>query len=227
MAGDRKAGAAQRLLPVVAHGLAVASVSYRFSDVATHPAQLEDARDAIDWLVAHAAQLGLRAGPVGVWGASAGGWIALMQGLGGHVASSDAVAATCAWFPVTDLLTNIPDRDAAGLPLPPVMTGRSLPTPSMEARLLGVGDVRDAPELARRASPVSYAEQARGPVLLMHGDRDGLVHHAQSARLHAALRRAHQEAELLLIAGADHQDPAFERPAVLGAVAAFFTATLR
>jgi acetyl esterase/lipase len=145
MAGDRKAGAPERLSPVVERGLAVASVSYRFTNVATHPAQLQDGRDAIDWLVTHAREPGLSPGPVGVWGASAGGWIALMQVLGGHEGRSRSVAAACAWFPVTDLEHNIPDRERACLPLPPIMNGMSLPTPSMEARLLGSATSRTLP----------------------------------------------------------------------------------
>jgi hypothetical protein len=61
----------------------------------------------------------------------------------------------------------------------------------------------------------------------MHGDHDGLVNVAQSARLHEALLGVHQDSQLLLVAGADHQSEAFRRPPVLSAVAEFFLTALQ
>lgn len=217
----------ERLHPVVAQGVAVASVSYRFTDTASHPAQLDDAKAAVAWLRRHARVLEVHRGPIGAWGASAGGWLALMLLLTGGEDPHSSVQAACGWFPVTDLLMSIADREQAGLPLPPIMDGISLPKPSMEARLLGVEKVIDVPELARAASPVSHAANAAGPVLLVHGDSDGLVNAAQSLRLHRALQDAGKASQLLLVAGGDHQSEDFHTSGVLGAVAGFFSVSLR
>lgn len=221
--GSRKDGVAERLAPMVDAGLAVASIDYRLTGVATHPAQLEDARAAIRWLRGHADELGIRAQRLGAWGASAGGWIALMLA---YLASDEAgsVQATAAWFPVTDLLSVAGQRAEAGLPLPPFLGGG--PAPSMEPALLGLGSLDEDLGAARAASPIAHAPDASCPTLLLHGDADGLINARQSIALHEALLAAGRESQLLLVRGANHEDPQFHEPAVLGATAGFFRARL-
>lgn len=221
--GSRKDNAEQRLIPLAAHGVAVASVSYRLTDVATHPAQLDDARAAVRWLRTHGAEHGLRTDSVGAWGVSAGGWIALMLALT-PADPAASVQAAAAWFAPTDLATLAPQRDAAGLPLPPFLAGR--PAPDMEAGLLGVTMVTDDLDAAWAASPLAHVSGADGPVLLIHGDSDGLINAQQSTTLHHALTDAGHESQLMLLAGANHEDPAFHKPAVLAATAGFFSAAL-
>ena len=221
--GSRKDQVPERLLPVAAHGIAVASVSYRLTDTARHPAQLEDARAAVAWLRANGAQHGLKDERIGAWGVSAGGWIALMLALTATETAS-AVQAVAAWSPLTNLTALAPEREAAELPLPPFLQGR--PVPAMEARLLGLTSITDDSAEALAASPVAHAETANGPTLLIHGNSDGLVNPAQSLALHEALLSAGQDSQLLLLAGANHEDPAYHKPAVLGATAGFFSAQL-
>lgn len=221
--GSRTDNAAERLAPVAAQGLAVCSVSYRLTDAATHPAQLEDGRAALAWLREHGAEHGLQTERVGAWGASAGGWLALMLALTGADPRERADAA-CAWFPPTELATVARQREAAGLPLPPFLQGR--PRTDNEAALLGLGSVEDDPALARRASPLAHAAGAHGPILLIHGDADGMINVAQSRALHEALLETGRDSQLLVLAGANHEDPAFHSPAVLAATAGFFRDSL-
>lgn len=221
--GSRKDFVTERLEPVAAHGLGICSVSYRFSDVATHPAQLEDGRAAVAWLRANGAEYGLATEHIGAWGASAGGWLALMLTLTGDQAADRANAA-CAWFPTTELTTVALEREAAGLPLPLFMQGRRLH--DNEAALLGLSSVDEDLELAREASPLAHADHAEGPVLLIHGDADGMINVAQSLALHHALLDAGQDSQLLVLPGANHEDEAFHKPAVLAATAGFLRAAL-
>jgi acetyl esterase/lipase len=221
--GSRKDHAPERLLPIAAQGIAVASVSYRLTDIATHPAQVEDAKAAVAWLRENGAEHGLKTERIGAWGVSAGGWIALTLGFTATDAAS-SVQAVAAWSPPTDLTTIASEREAAGLPLPAFLQGR--PAPAMEASLLGLASITDNLELVRDASPITCAAAATGPVLLVHGDRDGLVNSGQSLALHEALVNAGQDSQLLLLAGANHEDPAYHKPAVLGATAGFFSALL-
>ncbi|HEX3804431.1 MAG TPA: alpha/beta hydrolase [Solirubrobacteraceae bacterium] len=221
--GSRKDNVDARLLPVAAHGVAIASVSYRLVDVAVHPAQLYDGRAAVRWLRAHGAEHGLLTDRIGAWGVSAGGWLALMLGLTGPEPES-AVQAAAAWFPTTDLTTVAAERDAANLPRPAFLQGRQVP--AMEAALLGVTAVTDDPDTAWAASPLAHAAHAHGPVLLIHGDEDGLVNAQQSYALHDALTEAGHDSQMMLLVGANHEDPAFHKPAVLGATAGFFSAQL-
>ena len=221
--GSRKDYVEARLEAVAALGLGVCSVSYRFTDVARHPAQLEDARAAVAWLRNNGAEYGLATARVGAWGASAGGWIALMLALTGDEPAQRADAA-CAWFAPVHLATVMSEREAAGLPLPPFMAGRKLP--DNEAGLLGLTSVADDLARAHRASPLTHAAGARGPVLLIHGAADGMVNVAQSQAMHEALVAAGQDSQLLVLPGANHEDPAFHKPAVLAATAGFLRAAL-
>jgi acetyl esterase/lipase len=215
--GARTAGAAERLVPMMERGIAVASVQYRFSDQATFPAQLEDARAAVRWVREHADDVGVLARRLGAWGASAGAHLASLLGL--CPADEDSsVEAVVAWFPPTDLLARETDEPEG--PRPPFLPD-PLPTPSFEARLLGLESVRDDPARAREASPLTYAAPGAPPFLLMHGDRDGLVPSSHSRRLHEALLASGADSTLLLLAGANHEDPLFDGAASLGAVSGF------
>jgi acetyl esterase/lipase len=222
--GSRKDNVDARLVPVAADGLGICSVSYRFTDVATYPAQLEDAQAAIAWLRENGAEYGLATERIGAWGASAGGWLALMLALTGEDPAQRTEAA-CAWFPPSELATVAIEREAAGLPLPLFMQGRKLP--DMEAGMLGLGSVDDDLALARQASPIAHAAQANGPILLIHGGGDGMYNVAQSVTLHDALLAAGADSQLLVLPGANHEDPAFHKPAVLAATAGFLRASLR
>ena len=231
MVGSKANNAQERLIPVARSGIAIASAEYRFSDVATYPAQVHDVKAAVRWLRANAASYGWSAERVGAWGASAGGYLALMLGvtagsdehegtLGEHLDESSSVEAVTAWFAVSDL----PEADLGpprGRTLPPFIVGPP-PRPSVLARLLGVDQVTDNVELAYSASPAHRAPGATAAFLLMHGDADGLVGEAQSHRMHAALITAGADSTLLMIVGANHEDAAFHGPAVLGGVAGFF-----
>jgi acetyl esterase/lipase len=221
--GSRKDTIEPRLEPVAAQGLGVCSVSYRFTDVATHPVQLEDGRAAVAWLRENGADYGLASDRIGAWGASAGGWLALMLALTGDDRAQRADAA-CAWFAPTELATVAIEREAAALPLPLFMQGRQLP--DNEAALLGLGSVDDDLALAREASPIAHVGQAHGPILLIHGDTDGMVNVAQSVTLHEALLAADADSQLLVLPGANHEDPAFHKPAVLAATAGFLRSAL-
>ncbi|MDE3131593.1 MAG: prolyl oligopeptidase family serine peptidase, partial [Acidobacteriota bacterium] len=95
-----------------------------------------------------------------------------------------------------------------------------------EAQLLGRSEVGEDPVLAREASPLSHASAASGPILLIHGDGDGLINVNQSRRLHRALIDAGADSDLLIVAGANHEDAPFHRPAVLSATAGFLLAAL-
>lgn len=236
MVGAKEDHAEARLPPVARRGIGVASASYRLTDVAHYPAQLHDVKAAVRWLRAHAAEYGCRGERLGAWGASAGGYLALMLGLtagspehdgdlGDHLDQSSAVDATCAWFASGDMLH--PVAPPPGRPLPPVVTiPWPPPGPSPAARLLGLGDVADDPDSVAAASPINHVAGARGVFLLMHGDADAMVAEDESRRMHEALVAAGADSTFLLLPGANHEDPLFHSPAALGAVAGFFAAAL-
>ncbi len=236
MVGAKDDNAEPRLAPVAGSGVAVASASYRFTDVAHYPAQVHDVKAAVRWLKAHASEYGCRSERVGAWGASAGGYLALMLGLtagspelegdlGDDLDQSSAVDATCAWFAPVDMLHPVVPPPARSVP-PFIIGPWPPPGPSVPARLHGLQDVADDPDRVAAASPINRAQRARGVFLLMHGDADAMVSEEESRRMHEALLRAGADSTFLLLPGANHEDPLFHSPAALGAVAGFFAAAL-
>jgi acetyl esterase/lipase len=191
---------------ILAAGFALARVTYRFTRESAFPAQVHDLKAAVRWLRHHAPDLGLDPSRFAVWGESAGGHLAAMLALTGDdpdmagsvgiLDSSDAVQAGVLWYAPTDLLTmqsqmpadGVVDHDADDAP---------------EAWLIG-GPVQRQPELARRASPVSYARADAPPLLLAHGAQDRVVPAGQSVQLHERLTQLGAPARLTIIPGADH-----------------------
>jgi acetyl esterase/lipase len=172
-------------------GIAVASADYRLTGEAVWPAQLHDAKAAVRWLRARADELGVDADRIAAWGESAGGHLAALLGLTGPPHDGDlgttgvpsTVSAVVAWYPPTELGTVADPDDPA----------------SREAQLLGAPPARD-PARTADASPVSHVTPQAPPFLLLHGDADRMVPHAQSA----GLARLLPDVEFDTLPGADH-----------------------
>jgi acetyl esterase/lipase len=225
MRGSRADRSDERLVPMAASGVVVAAVQYRLSGQATLPAPLEDVRTSVRWLRAHAAEHGLDAERVGVWGASAGGHLASLLALTRDAADAElgdsSVQAAVPWFAPSDLL-RLADDVPEG-PRPPIFRSPP-PEPPFEARLLGARSAASRPDEARAASPMTHVHAGAPPFLLMHGDGDGFIPSEHSRRLAEALRAVGVEATLWLLHGANHEDPAFDEPATLAAVSGFLRA---
>jgi len=183
-------------------GIAVASVDYRLSGEAIWPAQLHDAKAAVRWLRARAADLGVDPDRIAAWGESAGGHLAELLGLTdddaalegdvGIVGTSSRVSAVVAWYAPSDVAAVATD------------TGADPADPSTrEAQLLGA-PATDVPELAAQASPISHVSADAPPFLLLHGRADRFVPCVQSERLYAALLEAGVEVEFDVYEDSDH-----------------------
>jgi len=115
-------------------------------------------------------------------GSSAGGHLAAMLGVTGS--TDDRVAAVAAFNPVLDL------------------TGMGQPG-SMAAQFLGK-TYEQAPELYRKASPVTFVSRDAAPFLILHGTADRTVPYAQAVEMVRKLKAAGAEAELFSAEGAPH-----------------------
>lgn len=165
-------------------GFVTASSNYRYSSEATFPAQLEDARAAIDWLRTNADALGIDPGYMGAWGISAGGHLAAFLGVLNEV---QAVVDVCGPVDLLDPAYPLELEDANGV----------------INRLLGVRAVDD-PERAQQASPVYHVSNTSAPTLMVHGVHDTHVPLSQSERLHQALQAAGVSSRLKVIQDGDH-----------------------
>ncbi len=182
----------------------VASVNYRLSGVASHPAQIHDCKAAIRWLRLHASEYRIDPDRVGAWGSSAGGHLVALLGTSGDVTAlegdenpgpSSRVRAVVDWYGPSDL----PNMQAQGLPC----SGDHASAASPEGKMLGCA-VPDCPEKAREASPISWVSADDPPFHIVHGTADCTVSPLQSQTLHDALVAAGVESALTLIPGAGH-----------------------
>jgi len=216
------------LIQFAQHGYFGASIEYRFSNVATWPAQIQDCKLAVRWLRANAAQYNVDPNRIGVWGESAGGHLVTClgtmadvkeyEGDGGYPGVSSAVQAVVDFYGPTDF------------------TRPDLYSPTairLTQGLMGV-PYEQNPQLWKSASPFFYVKAGDPPMLLVHGDSDGLVPLAQSTVFDEALTKAGVPHQLLVVKNADHGfspkpgttiDPSW--PAINKAVFDFFDKYLK
>lgn len=213
--GDKSDAQATRLRGLASRGVAVASINYRHAPRYLFPAQLDDMKAAVRWLRANGGGYGLSTERIGVWGASAGGYLASMTALDPD--PSSAVQAALIWFAPADFASS-----GARSPLE-----RQIMFPPFEAAVLGSDDVADAPAASSALVAAANAPASAPPFLIAHGDRDRMVPPSESAALHDALGRAGVSSTLLSVAGAGHEDPAFDRPELLALTAAWLDSVLR
>jgi acetyl esterase/lipase len=219
--GDKSDAVAERLMPIVANGFAVARVNYRLIPSVRFPAPVHDVKAAVRWLRANATEYGLDPDRIAIGGVSAGGHLASLTALtagdaqlegnvGDHLGVSSAVSAVVAYCPTSDFLLSGGRNTLETQILPPPDT----------AALLGLDRIDDDPELARSASPRHRVHAGAPPHLILHGDRDAMVNHEQSRVLHEALSAVGAQSIYVLIAGAGHEGPEFVAPAITTTVAA-------
>lgn len=154
-------------------------IEYRVAKEATYPAAVDDARSAVQWLRAHAAEYHIDPAGIFAVGSSAGGHLAAMLALNGG-----GVKAAVLFNPVLDL-TDMAHRE------------------SMVTRFLG-SRCEDNRKLCREASPISYATKSAAPVLVMQGTADETVPYRQATALVEKLKAAGATVELFTAPDAGH-----------------------
>lgn len=212
------------------------SVEYRLSGEARFPAPVYDCKAAIRFLRANAARYRLDAARIGIWGPSAGGYLAAMVGATNHSPAfedlsmgnaweSSAVQAVVDWCGPCGDFTHM-DRqirengigdDDHDDPCSP------------ESRLLGHA-IQQVRELSRLAAPVTHVSRQCPPFLIHHGEADPIVPVQQSFALAAAVRAAAGEGNVTLrtFPGRGHHgQPWYEEPALTKEVLDFLDIYLK
>ncbi len=187
-------------------GFAVASINYRFSKAAIYPAQVEDAKAAVRWLRANAAQYHFDPKRIAAFGNSAGGHLAALLGTTGGVkplegdlgnpTESSKVQAVVDWCGPTDL-TTLEEQGGPNNALRPADPKGPI------ARLLG-GVPSKKRELAAAASPVTFASKDDPPFLIMHGDHDPVVPIEQSVNLYDVLKASGVDVVYHVVKNGEH-----------------------
>ncbi|HRD46517.1 MAG TPA: alpha/beta fold hydrolase [Caulobacter sp.] len=135
-------------------------------------------------------------------GASYGGYVALQAG----ATAPDTFKCVVSIAGVSDLVASQAWEKAEG----------GADSPRYKYWLKSIGDpVTDRARLVD-ASPISHAQNFRAPVLLYHGDWDGIVDVEQSEAMAKALKRAKKDVRLEILEGQGHPgwEPLVEAPAM-------------
>jgi len=207
---------------MVPHGFAIASISYRLTDVGQWPDQINDCYAAVRWVRKNAKKYGLNGEHIGCWGTSAGAHLTALMGtrtFTGKERVSSRVQATADWFGPSELLTMPPNNVGNGRTEEDVAKSNG-------AVLLGA-TVKDVPKLAKDASALDNVTGDDSPFLIMHGTADPGVPISQSEKLHAALTAVGVPSTFVKLKGAKHGGPEFSSPASNKIFLDFFTEHLK
>lgn len=229
--GDKADGQETGFRRLLADGYALASINYRLSGEAPHPAGIIDCKTALRFIKAHAEEYHINPDAIAVAGDSSGGQYALLVALTpgdsqfddlsrGYADQNEKVQAAVIWYPATDLaetMRTVQDGEYTGY-------GAQFAWDNI-SRYLGktITDVNDP--LLKEASPVSYVNKDMPPVLLQHGDADTIAPIDQSRRMYQAIVKGAgaDKVEFDILPGASHGDPAFETAENMERVHAFLS----
>jgi len=180
----------------------VVSIEYRFTDVAPHPAQVNDCLRAIQFVRFNAAKWNMDPHRIGVTGGSAGGhltlWVALhddsadpnsidpVKKLSSRVACAVSFAGPTDW----SLLNEIEHKHPA------------------YRKLLGYEPGTPADKMDSKAkidvSPISFASVDDPPIMQIHGDKDDIVPLEHAQNMNERLKKVGVPTELVIVKGGDH-----------------------
>jgi acetyl esterase/lipase len=184
-------------------GYVVAAIEYRPSGTAPFPAQIHDVKAAVRWIRENPEKCNADPSRIGVFGASAGGTLAILLGLtAGNKAAAGSdenspvdasVNCVVALFPPTDLERHFSDEFPRSWQMRYAVRG-----------LLGGAEPKDNPELARQASPIHQVRPGVPPHLLIHGAEDRLIPAEHSIDFVEQLLEAEVDAQVYIVGGYKH-----------------------
>ena len=207
--GGWRAGSKNRIPGWLADGwrnkkIAVVSVEYRFTDVAPHPAQVNDCVRAVQFVRHHAKKWNIDPERLGVTGGSAGGHLSLWVALHDDVANAES----------DDPVERHSSRVRCAVSFAGPTDWSLLSDPKLTHRhpayrqLLGYEPGTAAAEMSAEAkasvSPISFASKDDPPILQVHGDADQIVPFRHATKLNEQLRALGVTSDLHKVEGGSH-----------------------
>jgi acetyl esterase/lipase len=191
---------------LIENGYAFASVDYRHSTTKIFPAQIQDCSQGLEFLFANADKYNIDNSRIVLIGFSAGGHLASVLGLSLNnavkefypegVRPSYKLKAVIDFYGPSDLL---------------MMSARVDPENTTDPiyQLLGSSAI-ERPDLARKASPVTYVDKNDPPFFIVNGEKDESVPFQQSLLLKSSLDLAGVKNELTIVKDAPHYGKMFD-----------------
>jgi len=191
-------------------GYAIANFDYRLLGETVSLANIvADNKDIVRWLRKNAGQYGFDPENIGIWGQSAGGYLALVIGLSDDDEFSGEVTLRNTSARVSYIVNNYGVADLVTI-YQPITSGQRAPglLEKGQTDYMFEASFAEDPNAFARGLPglsaVSYIDRNDPPVLSVHGDADTLVNPEQSRILQRALDQAGSSGELHLIGNTDH-----------------------
>lgn len=202
---------------LAAKGYVIAVVEYRHSGIASFPAPVIDAKNAVRFLRKNAAEYGIDPEKMIIAGNSSGGHTAVYAGFTHNDNTEDDLypgfsgetAGVINYYGSTSFMFEYSNPS----------TPEHLTPESPEGMEAGHIDLRENEEMKRTMSCECNitASTVIPPVLIFHGTKDKIVHPECSVRLYEQMKKTHHDVEMYLIKGADHggaefwSDPVIEK----------------
>jgi acetyl esterase/lipase len=206
---------------LAANGYALFTIDYRLGRPGRYPAAVYDAKAAIQFVRAKAAEFDVDPGRIGLMGDSAGGYLAALLALAGdrftaayrddpNAVQSIDVKLVVGFYGIYDMLAQW-NHDLLAEQKREMLAQRnhdliSRPSASITEDFLGVSPVEDR-RIYSESSPISYVRNARKQTrfLLINGSRDNLVDpETQSGAFSSALTQSGFFVRRIVIPGAGH-----------------------
>lgn len=213
-----------QLAKLAERGYVVAVVEYRGSDVATFPCPIVDARNAVRYMRANAAEYGIDPARIALTGNSSGGHTAVYasfwQGEEENLYPGVSAQVSCVVDYYGSVSVIADDSN-------PSTIDHNLPT-SPEGMEMGGVNLRERPDLMRLLSIEHNVNEDTPipPTLILHGTKDRIVNTTCSVKLYRHLRECGKEVQLYLLRGADHGEAEFWTPQAVDIVDGFIRAHL-
>jgi acetyl esterase/lipase len=209
----------------IENGYALASVDYRYSTTAPFPAQIQDCNQAVEFLYQHALEYKLDKNRIALIGFSAGGHLASLMALSNNNDVTEFnPAGNKLHFKIKCVLDFYGPSDFIMLASNPDTTVNNRRNPV--SILLGAMAV-DRPDIAKRASPVSYVDKGDPPFLIVQGEKDESVPNTQSKILSSWLTIAGVKNQLLIVPNAPHYGEMFDAEYIRKTVFSFLADNLK
>jgi len=184
------------------NGFVAASINYALRSDGKFPLNLQDCKNGVRYLRAHADELGIDPNRISVMGGSAGGHLALLVAYTADQPNlapsqpyhgvSDKVSSVVDFYGISNLATR-KETDPNGKPL------KIEPLDSTTQSIFG-----STPQDWKKASPVTYVKRDVPPTLILHGKKDTTVDSDQSQELADALKKAGATYEIIWLPNAPH-----------------------